>query len=391
MKNALLLFVLIFLLACQGNKEPFTGKYELEVKGMKNVSTGELEIVGEPDDYFGRITFKSKRDRVYEIGLLYDGNDSLYFTLPGNGGFLSLKKNDSMWTGNFKYFGIQAEVKAKKIGSPSMELEKLVSLKPIGRGIISTAQEETFPSYDPTNQILYFCRDQKIFSSQLKGNSWEEPAQLPFSAAFNDSAPYVFNKGQALLFTSNRPIQNDGSKKKNLWQVNRTDGAWDTPQPLPSPINIDTLGDYHGAISGNGNLYFISYGREGGFGRSDIFFGTKNKEADFQVANLGARINSEKSEADVYIDPNEKFLLFASTGREDSFGADDIYISFRDGESWSTPQNLGPEVNSFAYEYGAWVDQSNGYLYFNSFRRGTSDIYRIKLDKLEVFKLAQSN
>ena len=50
------------------------------------------------------------------------------------------------------------------------------------------------------------------------------------------------------------------------------------------------------------------------------------------------------------------------------------------------PKNLGHKVNSFAYEYGAWVDEENGYLYFNSFRRGSSDIYRIPLADLEVFR-----
>ena len=171
-----------------------------------------------------------------------------------------------------------------------------------------------------------------------------------------------------------------------MWKVNKTNNNWSSPKPLPFPINIDTLGDYHGAAIDTNIFYLISYNRIGGYGRSDIYSAKKNINGNFEINNLGKSINSENSEADVYIAPNEEYLLFASTGREDSYGADDIYISFRNGNTWQTPQNIGPEVNSFAYEYGAWIDQLDGFLYFNSFRRGTSDIYRIKLDKLNIFK-----
>ncbi len=376
----------LLILSCQEHSEPIVGKYELEVNGMKNTSTGELEIVGEPNDYFGKIAFNSKRKRVYELGLKYKGKDSLFFMLPGNGGFLALKKEDANWRGKFKYFGIQAEVVANKIGPASNDLEALVNLKPIGRGVISTDQEEAFPSFDPVNEVLYFTREQKIYSSELNDSEWEEPLSLPFSQDFNDSAPYVFDNGQSLLFTSNRPIANSESKKKNLWLVNKVGDHWGDPAPLPSPINVDTLGDYHGAAVDKDRIYFISYNRRGGYGKSDLYRGEKDANGEYKVSNLGERLNSDLSEADIYVHPEEKYLLFASTGRKDSYGADDIYLSFKEGENWSLPINIGPKVNSFAYEYGAWVDLQNEYLYFNSFRRGTSDIYRIKLEELEVFQ-----
>jgi hypothetical protein len=79
-------------------------------------------------------------------------------------------------------------------------------------------------------------------------------------------------------------------------------------------------------------------------------------------------------------------LLTASTNREDSFGEDDIYISFQKNGNWSVLQNLGSVVNSFAYDYGAWIDSKEEYFYFNSYRRGCSDIYRIPLKDIPVFQ-----
>ncbi|WP_111683595.1 TolB-like translocation protein [Winogradskyella tangerina] len=382
--GALVYFILVTTFSCTKFKDPVIGKYTLEVTELKNVTTGQLEIVGEPDDYFGRITFNANRPRVYEIGLSHKSEDSLHFRLPGNNGFLSLKKQDSLWKGNFKYFGIKAALKAKKIGDPSSELQDLVNLKPLGKGIISTEKEESFPSFDSKNKILYFTRDQKLWSSKFNNNQWQVPEQLSFSQNDNDIAPYVYNNGNSLIFSSNR-LLDSSFNKKNIWKVNNSNGIWDTPSALPYPINIDSIGDYHPSIAKNGSIYFISYNRKDGYGRSDIYKAVESNSGMYEVENLGSMINSELSEADVYVDPNEDYILFASTGREDSYGADDIYISFNRDSGWSTPKNLGSKVNSYAYEYGAWVDVENSFLYFNSFRRGTSDIYRIPLSEIDAF------
>ena len=375
----------VAIVSCHNREGDWTGRYALEINGMKNTTSGELEVVGDPGDYFGRIVFHSSRERVYEVGLKYADRDSMFFILPGGGGELALAKRDSMWQGRFRYFGIRADVKAKNMGPPSTELASLTALKPLAPGVISTDQEESFPSYDHLNQTIYFCRDQKLYASTLDGSTWSIPTQLPFSADYNDSAPYVFSDGSALLFTSDRPLPGSDANKKNLWQVDKTSEGWSTPVALPFPINIDTLGDYHGAVAASGNVYFISYNRPGGLGRSDIFLASQSPNGNFDLLHWNGPINSDKSEADVYIDPEEKYLLFASTGRDDSFGTDDIYLSTKDGDSWSDPKNLGSQVNSYAYEYGAWVDEANGYLYFNSFRRGTSDIYRVKMADIEMF------
>ena len=377
--------LLVSMLACNKGKNSITGSYEMGVNGVKNVSTGMLEIVGEHGDYFGRITFNSKKKRVYEIGLLTEENDSLNFILPGNGGFLKIGMDKKIWRGRFKYFGIEAKITVKKVGAPTPELEALVDLKPLAKGVISTDSEESFPSFDATAQVLYFTRGQSIYSSELVDSIWQEPKRLPFSQDSDDSAPYIFNNGNSILFTSNRPVGNSKSRKKNLWTAHKSKNIWSTPEPLPSPINVDSLGDYHGAAVNANKIYFISYNRDGGYGRSDLYSGEKDMNGAYNVSNLGEHINSELSEADVFIHPDEKYLLFASTGRKDGFGADDIYISFRRGADWGKPINLCPKVNSYAYEYGAWADEQNDYLYFNSFRRGTSDIYRVRLEELEIF------
>ncbi len=387
MKHSLFIsFLLMLASACQEHSDKLVGKYQLELDGLKNTTNGELEVIGKPGDYFGKLTLFASRERTFEVGLEFEREDSLSFFMPGKGGFLRLVKRDSIWVGDFKYFGLKAKIIGKKVGDASQQLKLLTHHKPLAIGVISTSEEESFPSFDPDAQTLYFSRGGQIFFSKFSNSAWTEPRAISFSQDFNDSAPSLAPDGQSLLFSSNRPLPNTTFKKKNLWISHRENETWGEPNPLPTPINIDSLGDYHGAIAGNGNYYFVSYNRENGYGRSDLYTAVKKMDGSYQVMNIGESINTENSEADVFIAPDESYLLFASTSRDDSYGADDIYISFRDGDSWSAPKNLGPSVNSFAYEYGAWVDQKSGYLYFNSYRRGTSDIYRILLKEIKVFR-----
>lgn len=389
MRKLLLIFCLFGILnSCQERKDSFAGIYEVNVTNKENLS-GTLEIVGEPEDYFGRITFQGKRTRTFPIGLTFKSKDSLSFLLAG-GGYLRLKKQVELWSGNFKYFGLEFSIEAKRTGNVSQELERLIQLKPLAKKTLSTDQDETFPCYDSNSQTLYFTRDGKIFqSTESSEGSWSKPKMLSFFQESNNSAPYLFNNGKSMLFTSNRKLPNAMKKKKNLWIVNKDSlGNWLEPDPLPSPVNIDSLGEYHAAISEKGNVFFVSYNRKGGFGKSDLYKGIP-KENGYSVENLGKVINTKNSEADAFIHPSEKYVLFASTNREDSLGEDDIYISFQQDGVWSTPQNMGAKVNSFAYDYGAWIDSKEEYFYFNSYRRGSSDLYRVPLKDIPVFQTSK--
>ncbi len=364
------------------------GAYALETEGLRSATTGTLEVVGEPGDYFGRLTFDSDPPRVFALRLVAASTDSLNFTLPGDG-YLVLRRNGGAWTGEFKYFGTAATLRAERAGDPAPDLAALNSLKPIGTGTISTEAEETFPTLDPDGTTFLFTRDGTIVVSELGQDGWSAPTAAPFSGEHNDSAPRFAPGGESILFSSNRPnpdhdLASDARPKKDLWIVKReVDGSWGTPTALPAPVNIDTLGEYHGSLAREGVVYFVSYDRPGGYGRSDIYR-AEPTENGYQVSNLGPAINTPASEADVYVDPEERFILFAATDLPGGFGQDDVYISFRRAEGWSTPENLGPAVNSFAYEYGPWIDLGERMLYFTSYRRGSADLYRIPLDEIGV-------
>ncbi len=83
------------------------------------------------------------------------------------------------------------------------------------------------------------------------------------------------------------------------------------------------------------------------------------------------------------------FMVFSSdmTGTN---GGMDLFISFRENDSWSAPRNLGPDINSEGDELFPFLDDRNN-LYFSSDKTGGSggfDIYVAILDGQNWFRAA---
>jgi outer membrane protein OmpA-like peptidoglycan-associated protein/tetratricopeptide (TPR) repeat protein len=77
------------------------------------------------------------------------------------------------------------------------------------------------------------------------------------------------------------------------------------------------------------------------------------------------------------LSPDERMLVFASSHGEGSQGGMDLYVSYLIGNSWSSPVNLGPEINTPGNEVFPYI-HTDGSLYFSSNGRagiGGLDIY----------------
>ena len=70
---------------------------------------------------------------------------------------------------------------------------------------------------------------------------------------------------------------------------------------------------------------------------------------------------SPAQDAGPWLADDGRVLLFTSN-REGGQGGWDLYASTRASDGWSTPENLGPRINSPAYEL--WPTWSEGRLYF---------------------------
>lgn len=206
---------------------------------------------------------------------------------------------------------------------------------------------------------------------ELKDGAWTKPRVAPWS----DYLPYNFTvgpAGQTVYFTSLKSPDTSSRmllEQANIWAVSLLDSGWTEPVMLGASINTETHYENYPTVSLNGTVYYMSR-REDGIGRTDIY---KSRNLDGRYAeaeNLGEPVNSPESDQDPFIAPDESYLIVCLTGRTDSFGEYDLYVSFRNEDgSWSAPVNMGAEVNSAGAEFRPYVTADGKFLFFTSHGR----------------------
>lgn len=86
--------------------------------------------------------------------------------------------------------------------------------------------------------------------------------------------------------------------------------------------------------------------------------------------SISDSINSELNEGTCTISADGRKLIFTSCAGRDGYGSCDLFQSHKTGDSWSTPRNLGPNVNTSDWESQPSLSADGRTLYFVSDRPG---------------------
>ncbi len=209
-----------------------------------------------------------------------------------------------------------------------------------------------------------------------RGNWMEaEPLRGDVNGRFNEG-PVVFSPDfNTMYFTRNNYVSNKPEKnKKNInvlkiFKAEATDGIWS----IKGEMQVGD-GDYsvgHPAISRDGNtLYFVS-DMPWGYGGTDIYSVTKQGNNWSQPVNLGPNINSDGNEMFPFI-WNDSTIYFASDGLT-GMGGLDIFESHLEEGAWTKAVNIGAPINSAQDDFGYIADSSGLHGYFTSSRNGILD------------------
>jgi hypothetical protein len=151
--------------------------------------------------------------------------------------------------------------------------------------------------------------------------------------------------------------------------------AWGIPENLGTPVNTSGS-DSAPRLSTDGlELY---YGSSRGYGAHDIWVSRRATKKDpwMPPVNVGAEVNSSADEFFPFVSADGLALFFSGNRgqpiRPGGFGNSDMWVTRRASvfESWSTPVNLGPVVNSPSHECGPVISPDGFMLYFSSERPG---------------------
>ena len=260
-------------------------------------------------------------------------------------------------------------------------------------GVVSTAAFELNSAFTPDGRELYQSLVVSgfdfsvILSRRERADGWSDPDVAPFSGRYNDIDPNLAPDGNSLFFISRRPQQPTGNELSgawDIWKVTRPDqnSPWGDAVALPEPVNSEAA-ELYPSVANSGTIYFGSK-REGGFGEFDIYRAELTDQGYTEVENLGASINSEHSETDAFIAPDESFIVVTITGRPDSRGKNDLYISFlQEDGSWGELHQMGDSINSPAKEYCPVVTPDGKYFFFT---RGKDDTLRLHSNQQKSYQ-----
>ncbi|MGM0613216.1 MAG: OmpA family protein [Bacteroidota bacterium] len=113
----------------------------------------------------------------------------------------------------------------------------------------------------------------------------------------------------------------------------------------------------------------------------DFYYASRDSDTSQwnERRKMSRLFNTSGNEGAMFISPDRSFLVFAACHRSDSYGGCDLYISYKRGEQWSKPENMGKTVNSRRWDSHPTIGSDNKTIYFVSTRsggEGKSDIWK---------------
>lgn len=145
-------------------------------------------------------------------------------------------------------------------------------------------------------------------------------------------------------------------------------------QPMEMGDSINTTDDeYLPAISADGNTFiFTKSFRVNGMRTEDFYVSSRNDSLKWKMATaLGSPINTNRNEGAQCISPDGNTIYFTACSRSDGFGDCDLYVSRKINGKWTDPENMGPSVNSEAWESQPSISSDGRRLFFSSDRAGS--------------------
>ena len=261
---------------------------------------------------------------------------------------------------------------------------------------VNSSAADYDPSISADEMELYFNSyrpgglgkaDLWVARRETKADTWNKPVNLgpTVNSSAGDRAPCISADGLSLYFSSDR---SGGYGKRDLWVTRRetTSAPWGMPVNLGPTVN-GAMHEHSPSISTDGlTLYFAGRRSDpGSSGKGDIWVTTRKTIRDpwGTPVNLGPTVNSPAWDQAPSISDNGLTLYFDSErgGYESA-----VWVTTRKNTSdpWGAPVRLGPPINSSGWDANPDISRDGSTLYFVSVRSGgsgTADLWQVSLLK----------
>jgi len=264
-----------------------------------------------------------------------------------------------------------------------------LSAKIFAPGIISKENESEFGSiFSKDGSEFYYAVDingkAEIRYTKFENQRWSNPKAIISHDKYGYNDPFLSPNENELFYISDMPKnKKDTIRDIDIWYSEKIDNQWSDPINAGDMINSDK-NEYYISFTSNSKIYFASNksARENRSHDFDIYSANRVNGIFSEPKKLNDSINSKRYEADVFVSPDESYLIFSSA-RKEGFGKGDLYISFRNKNGdWKKAKNMGAIVNTKGHELCPFVTNDGKYLFYTS----RQDIYWISTKILNKFK-----
>jgi hypothetical protein len=217
-------------------------------------------------------------------------------------------------------------------------------------------------------------------------DTWTRPEPVTFNSSQIENDMCISPDGSRMFFRSWRALPGSDTpvERSVIWSTILTKTGWGAPHPVEAGGKPLIAG--YPSVTTSGTLYF-PYRSEANVGESDIHRSRFIDGAYGKPENLGPTINTQYTEGDLCVAPDESFLVVSCWNRPDNKGESDLYISFRgsDGE-WTKLENMGSPVNSEDNENCPTLSPDGKYFFFFRYDGKSSNTYWVDAKIIDSYK-----
>ncbi len=242
---------------------------------------------------------------------------------------------------------------------------------------------QTFLEYNPRPGVKKSLAESRLNSCRFALEAMKNPVDFnpvnlgkSINSENSEYFPCLTVDARTLLFTRRLPDPEiAGREQEDFFMSSINDTIWNVAKSMGQPINT-WLNEGAPTLSPDGQKLFFTacansngYGENRfGFGSCDIFTSYKQGDSWSEPLNIGAPVNTGAWETQPSVASDGKTLYFIR-GYTDRFGVyhQNIYTaSYSDDSGWSVPVKLPPPVNTDGTEESVFIHPDGRTLYFSS-------------------------
>lgn len=238
-------------------------------------------------------------------------------------------------------------------------------------GIVSTEDILEYPCTFSNNfeEVLFggmtSNRERYLIQMIKSKEGWSSPKKISFTGR-NEMEAIFSPDGKTLIFSSDS--ERNSGKPHTLYYVTKEDNKWSQAKAFPESINTAAI-EYYASMTNDGKLYFT---REG----SGIYYA---EGSNYETVKKVVLPKSYYYVSHPYISPDETFLLFDARGSNGN-GSADLYIAFKNGDSFDEPINLGTHINTSDWDAMASLSPDGSILFFVRESGKNRDVYWVEFN-----------